>query len=201
MTFVPGSIIIPRKHAKEKPRKIERKKEKRLVYVLIKVKENQFISEKAKEVEAVFRGRTFSRLTNVDEFSLLSHIKNMLSKHWRIYVVELDDGTSRWFYIVPSEERIRFERKDKLIVFLPKNEDALEEIVQRIVNKGVKQKSRVQKILEVFQGVLGIAGGFLVYRYREDILRISNVITMIFALILLIQGLKKGYKEREYEID
>ena len=201
MTFVPGSIIIPRKKEKEKPKKIERKKEKRLVYILIKVKENQFISEKAKEVESIFRGRTFSRLTNVDEFSLLSHIKNMLSKHWRVYVVELDDGTSRWFYIVPSGERIKFEMKDKLIVFLPKNEDAMVEIVQRIANKGVKQKSRVQKILEMVQGVLGIAGGFLVYQYRENILGISNAITIIFALILLIQGVKRGYKEREYEID
>ncbi|WP_253910329.1 hypothetical protein [Thermococcus sp. 101 C5] len=65
MTFVPGPIIIPRK-PKGKPenkKKVEkktipRKREKRLVYVLIKLKPEQMISEKAKELEGLFKGKS-----------------------------------------------------------------------------------------------------------------------------------------------
>ncbi|WP_456326910.1 hypothetical protein, partial [Palaeococcus sp. (in: euryarchaeotes)] len=162
---------------------------------------NQLISEKAKEVEALFKGRSFSRLTNPDEFTLLINIERLWKKYPRVYVVELDDGTSRWFYLIPSEERIRFERKDKFIVFIPKSEEALEKIVHRIINKGAKQKTPIEKALNLIQALLGVVGLFLAYLHRADIMQISNILTFIFAMIIVVQSLKKSYREREYEFD
>jgi len=197
MAFIP--IRVRRKE--KKPPKRGAKKEKRIAYTLIKVKENQLISEKAKEVEALFKGRSFSRLTNPDEFTLLINIERLWKKYPRVYVVELDDGTSRWFYLIPSEERIRFERKDKFIVFIPKSEEALEKIVHRIINKGAKQKTPIEKALNLIQALLGVVGLFLAYLHRADIMQISNILTFIFAMIIVVQSLKKSYREREYEFD
>lgn len=197
MAFMPIRI----RKEERKPSKREIRKEKRVAYTLIKVKRDQLISERAKEIEAFFKGKPFSRLTNPDEFTLLINIERLWKKYPRVYVVDLDDGTSRWFYIVPSEERIKFERKDRFIVFLPKSEEALEKIVQRIINKGAKQKTPVEKALNVLQALLGIAGLFLAYAHRGDIMQISNILTFIFVMIILVQSLKKSYREREYEFD
>jgi hypothetical protein len=103
MTFVPGPIIIPRK-PKEKPegkrevtKNVSQKREKKLVYVLIKLKPEQMISEKAKELEGLFGEKSFNRVVNPDEYTLLMNAQNLFSKSNRLYVVELTDGMNRWF--------------------------------------------------------------------------------------------------------
>ncbi|NJE04555.1 hypothetical protein E3E27_10565, partial [Thermococcus sp. MV11] len=63
MPFTPGPIIIPRRSRRKEPQKRKEvrkpKKEKKIVYVLIKVKQDQLISEKARELEELFKGKTF----------------------------------------------------------------------------------------------------------------------------------------------
>ena len=206
MRFIPGPIIIPRKSRKEK---IERKKktkpakkEKKLVYVLIKVKPDQLISEKAREVEEIFKGKTFNRVVNPDGYTLLMNAQNLFSKSSRIYVVELTDEMNRWFYLVPSEERIKFKNKDKYMVFLIKKDSALEEIANKMVEGKLTKKSTFELVLtaiEVALGLLTFVAGYLAFENVIDISQLSNIVAFVFFFIFALQSIKKGYRRRSWE--
>ncbi|USS40585.1 hypothetical protein NF865_09865 [Thermococcus aggregans] len=210
MTFVPGPIIIPSK-SKEERRKVKKevkkkttppKKEKKLVYVLIKLKPDQLISEKAKEVEELFRGKTFNRVVNPDEYTLLMNAQNLFSKANRLYVVELTDGMNRWFYLVPSEERIKFKNRDKYIVFLIKKDSSLEEIFKKIAEGKIDKKSTFEVVLTVIEAVLGILAFVAGYLALEDVIdfsQLSNIVTFVLFFIFALQSIKKGYRKRSWE--
>lgn len=209
MTFVPGPIIIPRK-PKGKPenkKKVEkktipRKREKRLVYVLIKLKPEQMISEKAKELEELFKGKTFNRVVNPDEYTLLMNAQNLFSKSNRLYVVELTDGMNRWFYLVPSEERIKFKNKDKYMVFLIKKDSALEEIFKKIAEGKLDKKGTFELVVTAVQvalGVLALVAGYMALENVVDLSQLSNIVTFVLFFIFALQSIKKGYKKRSWE--
>ncbi|EHR78105.1 hypothetical protein OCC_04585 [Thermococcus litoralis DSM 5473] len=209
MTFVPGPIIIPRK-PKEKPenkKKVEkktipRKREKKLVYVLIKLKPEQMISEKAKELEELFKGKTFNRVVNPDEYTLLMNAQNLFSRSSRLYVVELTDEMNRWFYLVPSEERIKFKNKDKYMVFLIKKDSALEEIFKKIAEGKLAKRSTFELVvtaIEVALGILTFVAGYLALENVIDLSQLSNIVTFVLFFIFALQSIKKGYKRRGWE--
>lgn len=209
MTFVPGPIIIPRK-PKGKPenkKKVEKKtipqkKEKKLVYVLIKLKPEQMISEKAKELEELFKGKTFNRVVNPDEYTLLMNAQNLFSRSSRLYVVELTDEMNRWFYLVPSEERIKFKNKDKYMVFLIKKDSALEEIFRKIAEGKLAKRSTfevVVTVIEVALGILTFVAGYLALENVIDLSQLSNIVTFVLFFIFALQSIKKGYKRRGWE--
>jgi len=129
------------------------------------------------------------------------NLKKLFEKTSRVYIVELNDGISRWFYLTPSEERINFDKKDALKIFILKKEDALEEIIKRIASEKIKGKSKIERILDIVQLILGFSFFWIAYISKEGIGEAINYLPAIFALIALIQGLKRGYKEREWEID
>lgn len=201
---LPPSIFIYRTPKKTEPKKVkEKKKEPKLVYVLIKIKENKPISEEAKRIEEFLKKRnlSFVRVINSDEFTLMINLKKLFEKTSRVYIVELNDGISRWFYLTPSEERINFDKKDALKIFILKKEDALEEIIKRIASEKIKGKSKIERILDIVQLILGFSFFWIAYISEEGVGEAINYLPAIFALIALIQGLKRGYKEREWEID
>lgn len=201
---LPPSIFLYRTPKKPEPKKIkEKKKEPKLVYVLIKIKENKPISEEAKRIEEFLKKRnlSFVRVINSDEFTLMINVKKLFEKASRVYIVELNDGISRWFYLTPSEERINFDKKDALKIFILKKEDALGEIIKRIASEKIKGKSKIERILDIVQLILGFSFFWIAYISEEGVGEAINYLPAIFALIALIQGLKRGYKEREWEID
>ncbi|WP_087035597.1 hypothetical protein [Thermococcus litoralis] len=205
MTFVPGPIIIPRK-PKGKPegkrevtKNVSQKREKKLVYVLIKLKPEQMISEKAKELEELFKGKTFNRVVNPDEYTLLMNAQNLFSRSSRLYVVELTDEMNRWFYLVPSEERIKFKNKDKYMVFLIKKDSALEEIFKKIAEGKLSKMSTFEVVVTVIQVALGILtflAGYLALENVIDLSQLSNIVTFVLFFIFALQSIKKGYKRR-----
>jgi|Deesub1362B_J571_1020462.scaffolds.fasta_scaffold00037_86 hypothetical protein len=200
----PGIFIRYRIPKKPESKKIkEKKKEPKLVYVLIKIKENKPISEEAKRIEEFLKERNlpFARIINSDEFTLMINVKKLFEKTSRVYIIELNDGISRWFYLTPSEERINFDKKDVLKIFILKKEDALEEILKRIASEKIKGKSKIERILDIVQLILGFSFFWIAYISEEGVGEAINYLPAIFALIALIQGLKRGYKEREWEID
>jgi hypothetical protein len=186
MTFVLGPIIIPRK-PKEKPegkrevtKNVSQKREKKLVYVLIKLKPEQMISEKAKELEGLFGEKSFNRVVNPDEYTLLMNAQNLFSKSNRLYVVELTDGMNRWFYLVPSEERIKFKNKDKYMVFLIKKDSALEEIFKKIAEGKLDKKGTFELVVTAVQvalGVLALVAGYMALENVVDLSQLSNILT------------------------
>lgn len=209
MTFVPGPIIIPRK-PKGKPegkREVEKKtipqkREKKLVYVFIKLKPEQMISEKAKELEGLFGEKSFNRVVNPDEYTLLMNAQNLFSKSNRLYVVELTDGMNRWFYLVPSEERIKFKNKDKYMVFLIKKDSALEEIFKKIAEGKLDKKGTFELVVTAVQvalGVLALVAGYMALENVVDLSQLSNIVTFVLFFIFALQSIKKGYKKRSWE--
>ncbi len=209
MTFVPGPIIIPRK-PKGKPenkKKVEKKtipqkREKKLVYVFIKLKPEQMISEKAKELEGLFGEKSFNRVVNPDEYTLLMNAQNLFSKSNRLYVVELTDGMNRWFYLVPSEERIKFKNKDKYMVFLIKKDSALEEIFKKIAEGKLDKKGTFELVVTAVQvalGVLALVAGYMALENVVDLSQLSNIVTFVLFFIFALQSIKKGYKKRSWE--
>ncbi|MCD6188936.1 MAG: hypothetical protein J7J97_01885 [Thermococcus sp.] len=210
MTFVPGPIVIPRKSRKErhkgkkevKKKTAPPKKEKKLVYVLIKLKPDQLISEKAKELEEIFRGKTFNRVVNPDEYTLLMNAQNLFSRSNRLYVVELTDEMNRWFYLVPSEERIKFKNKDKYMVFLIKKDSSLEEIFKKIAEGRIAKRTTFELILTAIEAALGIltfVAGYLALENVIDISQLSNIVTFVLFFIFALQSIKKGYRRRSWE--
>ncbi|MCA6214742.1 hypothetical protein GQS78_10930 [Thermococcus bergensis] len=208
MTFVLGPIIIPRK-PKEKPegkrevtKNVSQKREKKLVYVLIKLKPEQMISEKAKELEGLFGEKSFNRVVNPDEYTLLMNAQNLFSKSNRLYVVELTDGMNRWFYLVPSEERIKFKNKDKYMVFLIKKDSALEEIFKKIAEGKLDKKGTFELVVTAVQvalGVLALVAGYMALENVVDLSQLSNIVTFVLFFIFALQSIKKGYKKRSWE--
>ncbi|HDD31362.1 MAG TPA: hypothetical protein ENF72_01890 [Thermococcus litoralis] len=210
MTFVPGPIVIPRKSRKErrkgkkevKKKTAPPKKEKKLVYVLIKLKPDQLISEKAKELEELFREKTFNRVVNPDGYTLLMNAQNLFSRSNRLYVVELTDEMNRWFYLVPSEERIGLKNKDKYMVFLIKKDSALEEIFKKIAEGRIAKRSRFELILTAIEAALGILALVAGYLALENVIEISeftNIVTFVVFFIFALQSIKKGYRRRTWE--
>jgi len=210
MTFVPGPIVIPRKSRKErrkskkevKKKTAPPKKEKKLVYVLIKLKPDQLISEKAKELEELFREKTFNRVVNPDGYTLLMNAQNLFSRSNRLYVVELTDEMNRWFYLVPSEERIGLKNKDKYMVFLIKKDSALEEIFKKIAEGRIAKRSRFELILttiEVALGILALVAGYLALENVINISEFTNIVTFVVFFIFALQSIKKGYRRRTWE--
>jgi|GEM_PF-777063 len=210
MTFVPGPIVIPRKSRKErrkskkevKKKTAPPKKEKKLVYVLIKLKPDQLISEKAKELEELFREKTFNRVVNPDGYTLLMNAQNLFSRSNRLYVVELTDEMNRWFYLVPSEGRIGLKNKDKYTVFLIKKDSALEEIFKKIAEGRIAKRSRFELILttiEVALGILALVAGYLALENVINISEFTNIVTFVVFFIFALQSIKKGYRRRTWE--
>ncbi|KPU62651.1 hypothetical protein EP1X_07275 [Thermococcus sp. EP1] len=206
MPFTPGPIIIPRRSRRKEPQKRKEvrkpKKEKKIVYVLIKVKQDQLISEKAKELEELFKGKTFNRVVNPDEYTLLMNAKNLFAKAYKIYVVELTDEMNRWFYFLPSEERISFKNKDKFLVFQVKKDEALEEIFRKMVEGKLTKRSTFEVVLSAIQvglGLLSFIAGYLAFENIIDISQLGNIITFAIFFIVALQSIKKGYKRRAWE--
>lgn len=209
MTFVPGPIILPRKpkgkpkdKAEAKKKNLPQKEGRKLVYVLIKLKPDQLISEKAKEIEELFKGKTFNRVVNPDEYTLLMNAQNLFSRASRLYVVELTDEMNRWFYLVPSEERIKFKNKDKYMVFLVKKDSALEEIFKKIAEGKLAKRSTFEMIVTAIEAALGIltfVAGYLALENVIDISQLSNIVTFVLFFIFALQSIKKGYRKRGWE--
>ncbi|WP_232194568.1 hypothetical protein [Thermococcus sp. PK] len=181
---------------------IPQKREKKLVYVFIKLKPEQMISEKAKELEGLFGEKSFNRVVNPDEYTLLMNAQNLFSKSNRLYVVELTDGMNRWFYLVPSEERIKFKNKDKYMVFLIKKDSALEEIFKKIAEGKLDKKGTFELVVTAVQvalGVLALVAGYMALENVVDLSQLSNIVTFVLFFIFALQSIKKGYKKRSWE--
>ncbi|WP_253910328.1 hypothetical protein [Thermococcus sp. 101 C5] len=136
---------------------------------------------------------------NPDEYTLLMNAQNLFSKSNRLYVVELTDGMNRWFYLVPSEERIKFKNKDKYMVFLIKKDSALEEIFKKIAEGKLAKRSTFELVvtaIEVALGILTFLAGYLALENVIDLSQLSNIVTFVLFFIFALQSIKKGYKRR-----
>jgi hypothetical protein len=128
--------------------------------------------------------------------------QNLFSKSNRLYVVELTDGMNRWFYLVPSEERIKFKNKDKYMVFLIKKDSALEEIFKKIAEGKLAKRSTFELVvtaIEVALGILTFVAGYLALENVIDLSQLSNIVTFVLFFIFALQSIKKGYKKRSWE--
>ena len=112
----------------------------------------------------------------------------------RIYVVELTDGISRWFYIFPA--KVKFEKKGFYRVFVVKEKEAIEEILKRIASGEFSKKFRLS-FLTVLQILIGFAPFVITYiaGNTKSLKDLFNYLIWAGALISAIQGIKRGYKE------
>ncbi|AHF79857.1 hypothetical protein [Thermococcus paralvinellae] len=178
-----------------------KKEEFRLVYVRIKTKDDKTVGEAAKELEMRFKEFSPARLIEPDDINLLLAVEKCLKNNLpRIYVVELTDGISRWFYVFPSAERIKFEKKDLYRVFIVKRREALEEVLERIASGEFSKKFRLS-FLTVLQILIGFAPFVITYIAGDtkSLKDLFNYLIWAGALISAIQGIKRGYKEKSWE--
>ncbi|MBO8173746.1 MAG: hypothetical protein H0Z18_00655 [Thermococcus sp.] len=201
----PPTIPIPRKRwegiLKESTRKKKLKKEEfRLVYVRIETKNDKTVGESAKELEIRFKEFSPARLIEPDETNLLLAVEKFLKNNPpRIYVVELTDRISRWFYVFPSAEKIKFEKKSSYRVFVVKKKDAVKEILERIASGEFSKKFKLD-FLTILQILIGFAPFVIAYIAGEKSLQnLFNYLLWAVAIISAIQGIKKGYKEKSWE--
>lgn len=202
----PPTIPIPRKRwenvlkgstKKKKPKK----EEFRLVYVRIGTKDGKTVGEAAKELEIKFKEFSPARLIEPDETNLLLAVEKFLKNNPpRIYVVELTDGISRWFYIFPSVEKVKFEKKNFYRVFVIKKKEAIEELLKRIASGEFSKKFRLS-FLTVLQILIGFAPFVITYIAGDtkSLKDLFNYLIWAGALISAIQGIKRGYKEKSRE--
>jgi len=199
----PPTIPIPRKRWEKvlkeptKRKKPKKEKEFRLVYVRIETKDGKTVGESAKELEIRFKEFSPARLIEPDETNLLLAVEKFLKDNPpRIYVVELTDGISRWFYVFPSAEKIKFEKKR---VFVVKKKDAVKEILERIVSGEFSKKFKLD-FLTILQILIGFAPFVITYITGEKSFQnLFNYLLWAVAIISAIQGIKKGYKEKSWE--
>ncbi|HIP74603.1 MAG TPA: hypothetical protein EYH24_04695 [Thermococcus paralvinellae] len=206
----PPTIPIPRKRGEEALRKSSKKKESlrkkkpkkegfRLIYVKIKTEGNRTVGEAAKELEIKFKEFSPAKLIEPDETNLLLAVEKFLKNNPpRIYVVELTDGISRWFYIFPSVEKVKFEKKDFYRVFVIKKKEAIEEILKRIASGEFSKKFRLSS-LTVLQILIGFAPFVIIAGDTKSLKDLFNYLIWAGALISAIQGIKRGYKEKSRE--
>ena len=171
------TILMPRKQrkailkestGKKKPKKSEFK----LIYVRIETKDGKTVGEAAKELETRFKGFSPARLIEPDETNLLLAVEKFLKNNLpRIYIVELTDGMSRWFYVFPSVEKIKFEKKR---VFVVKKKDAVKEILEKIISGEFSKKFKLD-FLTILQILIGSAPFVIAYIAGERSLQnLSN---------------------------
>ena len=200
----PPTIPIPRKRWEKALRESSKKKKPkkegfRLIYVKIKTKGNRTVGEAAKELEIKFKEFSPARLIEPDEINLLLAVEKFLKNNPpRIYVVELTDGISRWFYIFPSVEKVKFEKKNFYRVFVIKKKEAIEEILKRIASGEFSKKFRLS-FLTVLQILIGFAPFVIIAGDTKSLKDLFNYLIWAGALISAIQGIKRGYKEKSQE--
>ncbi|ADT83376.1 hypothetical protein [Thermococcus barophilus] len=185
----------------EQPKKKKpKKKEFRLVYIKIETKESKTVGEAAKELEINFKGFSPARLIEPDETNLLLAVEKFLKNNPpRIYIVELTDGISRWFYVFPSVEKIKFEEKRAYRVFVVKKKDAVKEILRRIVSGEFSGRFKLD-FLTLLQILIGFVPFIFAYMAGQNSLQdLFNYLLWAVAVISAIQGIKRGYKEKSWE--
>ncbi len=203
----PPTIPIPRKRWEKvlkeptKRKKPKKEKEFRLIYVRIETKDGKTVGEAAKELEIRFKEFSPARLIEPDETNLLLAVEKFLKDNPpRIYVVELTDGISRWFYVFPSAEKIKFEKKDLYRVFVIKKKEAIGEVLKKIADGEYSKRLKKPDLLTIIQIIIGfiplIIAGSSGNKSLQDIF---NYGVWAFGAITFIQGIKKGYKEKSWE--
>ena len=165
----------------------------RVIYYLFEV-QNQPISVYAKEIEGHLK--YFIRLVNPDGYTLFENAKSILKTSNVIYVIELRDEVSRWFYLAPSLEGI--ERPRVAYEYEVGKEKGLEAVLWEIAEGKAHRTWSMNKISGILQAILW--GGFLILSYigykNEQAGIISNLLPLVFLLSGLIEGFRRGYKKR-----
>ncbi|WP_297438971.1 hypothetical protein [Thermococcus sp.] len=166
----------------------------KVIYYLFELR-NQPMSAYAREMERHLKH--FVRLVNPDEYSLFENSRGILRSSGKVYIIELRDELSRWFYIAPVVENI--EKPEAAYEYEIGKEKGLEAVLREIAEGKAHRKWSVNKISTVLQIILW--GGFFVlsyFGYKNDQAGwVSNLLPLVFLLSGLIEGFRRGYKKKK----
>ncbi len=166
----------------------------RVIYYLFKV-QDQPIGTYAKEIEKHLK--YFVRLVNPDEYTLFENSKSFLKNSRNLYIIELRDDISRWFYLTTELGTIK--KPEVAYEYEVGTEQGLEAVFRGIAEGSTHGRSRVDTFLAVLQVLLW--GGFLFLSYigykNEKFQWINNLfLPSVFILSGTIEGFRRGYKKR-----
>ncbi len=169
-------------------------KKVRVIYYLFEV-QNQPISVYAKEIESHLK--YFVRLVNSDEYTLFENSKSLLRNSKVLYIIELRDDVSRWFYLTTGVKGI--EKPKVAYEYEIGKEKGLEAVLREIAEGKAHRKWGVNKISAALQIILW--GGFFIlgyFGYENDKTGwISNFLPLVFLISGMIEGFRRGYKKKQ----